>query len=287
MKKCVFLTLDEPADFVIDDEHAVRPLSRLGWQVSTLSWRQSSRPWSEFDAVIIRSTWDYWDDVPAFFSTLEDINRQTRLANPLKLVRWNLEKTYLRDLREKGVGIVPTLWANTLEPDSFAKFHSRLGTDELVVKPVIGGNGQDVFRVSTEDSAQNRGRIAARFCNRDCMIQSFMPNITREGEYSLFFFGGIYSHAILKVPAINEFRSQEERGAEIRACVPAEKLLLRAQQAMLAIDGVPLYARIDFVRDEADDFLVMELELIEPSLYLRMDPEAPDKFAAAINQWNL
>jgi len=285
MKQCAFLTLDEPGDFVIDDEHAIAPLRDLGWQVSTVSWRQTRRAWSEFDIVIIRSTWDYWNDVPAFLDTLERINGETRLANRLELVRWNLAKTYMIDLQHRGVGTVPTLWADSLEPDFPASYQLKLGVDEIVVKPVVGANGEDAYRVSKADTAVRIQSIAARFQKRDCMIQPFMPSIIKEGEYSLFFFAGQYSHAILKKPAQAEFRSQEERGAEIRAMLPHEKLLQRAQQAMATLSPSPLYARIDFIRDAADDFLVMELELIEPSLYLRMDPRAPGRFAASIEQW--
>ena len=286
MKKCAFLTLDEIGDYVIDDEHAIEPLTELGWQVSTVSWRQTNIPWSDFDLVIIRSTWDYWNDVPTFLDTLERINRETKLANRLDLVRWNLVKTYMRDLEERGIGIVPTLWARSLEADSFAKYQKELGTDEIVVKPVVGANGDDAFRVSQGDTLERLQSIAARFFNRDCMIQPFMPNIISEGEYSLFFFSGQYSHAILKTPAESEFRSQEEHGGEIRSIVPQEKLLNRARQAMDTLSPAPLYARIDFIRNDADDFLVMELELIEPSLYLRMDAQAPGRFAAAIDLWS-
>lgn len=285
MKKCAFLTLDETGDHVIDDEHAIEPLNELGWQVSTIPWRQSNRPWSDFDAVIIRSTWDYPHDVSTFVQTLDRINRETKLANRLDLVRWNLSKTYLRDLEVKGIGIVPTLWSDSLQVSSFKDFQGKLGTADIVVKPVVGANGEDAFRVSPGDPSERLERIAARFQNRGFMVQPFMRSIVQEGEYSLFFFNGKYSHAILKVPAKSEFRSQEEHGAEIHPVIPQEKLLLRARQVLDSLTPSPLYARIDFVRNDADDFLVMELELIEPSLYLRTDPQAPGRFAAAIDLW--
>ena len=123
------------------------------------------------------------------------------------------------------------------------------------------------------------------FRKRDCMIQPFMPNILKEGEYSLFFFAGEYSHAILKRLAEAEFRSQEEHGAEIRTAVPHANLLKRARQAMATLSPSPLYARIDFIRDAPRYLLVMELELIEPSMYLRMDPQVPARFATAIDAW--
>lgn len=285
MPHCAFLTLDERGDFVIDDEHAIAPLAAIDWEVSTLSWRQSAIPWSRFDAVIIRSTWDYWNDVPAFLETLSEINRQTRLANPLDLVHWNLAKTYMRDLEGKGIGIVPTLWLDGLDKCSTAHCADRLGNAEMVVKPVIGANGQDAFRFSRDEDPARWAGIAARFPGRACMVQPFMRKVVTEGEYSLFFFNGVFSHAILKTPAANEFRSQEEHGAEVRAIVPEPGLLARAQQAIGALSTVPLYGRIDFVRNAAGDFDVMELELIEPSMYLRTDPSAPERFAQAIDDW--
>jgi glutathione synthase/RimK-type ligase-like ATP-grasp enzyme len=285
MKKCAFLTLDETADYVIDDKHAIKPLSELGWQVSTLSWRQTARPWGDFELVIIRSTWDYQNDVPAFLETLEHINTETLLANRLALVRWNLSKTYMRDLQQRGLGIVPTIWTDSLLAGFLATAQNKLGEGDIVVKPVVGASGYDTFRVSKGDSPERLQDIAARFENRGCMIQPFMPNIINEGEYSLFFFSGKYSHAVLKTPAGSEFRSQEERGARIRPIQPDNKLLRRAHEAMDTISPSPLYARIDLIRDETEDFLVMELELIEPSLYLSLDSKAPGRLAASIDLW--
>jgi len=284
MKKCAFLTLDERGEFVIDDEHAIAPLQELGWIVSTVSWRQSDVPWSEFDAVVVRSTWDYWNDIPAFLDTLKQIDRETRLANPLDVMHWNLEKTYLRDLEGKGIDIVPTIWPESARADLFPGFFSALASDELVIKPVIGANGVDAYRVGLMDDPQRLEQICSRFRKKRALVQSFMPQILTEGEYSLFFFNGEFSHAILKTPRDSEFRSQEEHGAEIRLVAPESKLLFRGQQALDALATVPLYARADFVRNEQQDFLVMELELIEPSMYLRTDSGAPMRFAQAIDK---
>jgi glutathione synthase/RimK-type ligase-like ATP-grasp enzyme len=285
MKHCAFLTLDERGDFVIDDEHAIAPLGDLGWRISTVSWRQTGIPWREFDAVVVRSTWDYWDDVPCFLEVLSRIDRSTRLANPLDVIHWNLSKSYLRDLEGKGIGIVPTAWPDTLSPAAIRRWCHSLGSSEGVVKPVVGANGVDAYRVADTDDSDRLAEIAACFKDREVMVQRFMPNILSEGEHSLFFFAGRFSHAILKVPAANEFRSQEERGAEIRSVVPESGLLERGRQALAAIASPLLYARIDFVRDDSGDFAVMELELIEPSMYLRTDAEAPARFARAIDAW--
>jgi glutathione synthase/RimK-type ligase-like ATP-grasp enzyme len=283
MKKCAFLTLDTRGDYFIDDEHAIRPLEALGWQVSTLSWRQTGTPWHDFDVVVVRSTWDYWNDVRAFLDTLRQIDDETRLANPLDIIHWNLEKTYLVDLESKGVGIVPTVWPDSVHAATFSRCFSELGTDQLVIKPVVGANGDDAFRITAGEAPQRLEEICSRFAAKRGLVQTFMPNILTEGEYSLFYFNGEFSHAILKTPKGSEFRSQEEHGGEIRLVTPESKLHMRGQKALAALSKTPLYARVDFVRDELDDFLVMEFELIEPSMYLRTDPDAPGRFAQAID----
>lgn len=285
MRQCAFLTLDQRGDFVIDDEHAVQPLADLGWQVDIVSWRQTRVPWGNYDAVIIRSTWDYWNDVEGFLEVLQVIDASTRLANSLQLVRWNLAKTYLREIEQKGVGIVPTLWPRALDTASLPSLFDRLGCDEIVFKPVVGANGEDTFRLRRNFMPDELAVILPAFSGRAVMVQRFMSAILTEGEYSLFFFNGVFSHAILKVPAAGEFRSQEERGAEIRPVKPEESLLRSGQRALATLDPAPLYARIDLVRDAAGQFVVMELELIEPSLYLRTDPQAPARFARAVDDW--
>ena len=117
--------------------------------------------------------------------------------------------------------------------------------------------------------------LRAVFNQRPYLAQPFMPHIRSEGEYSLIYFHGRYSHAILKTPAPGDFRVQEEYGGIITAVSPPTGLLLAGGRALAALDETPLYARVDLVRNDADDFLIMEFELIEPSLYLRMDPAAP------------
>ena len=277
--------MDVEADFVIDDIHAHAPLAALGWQVSSVSWRQRVVSWNEFDAVIIRSCWDYPPLVTEFLDVLEQIDGATRLANPIELVRWNLSKSYLRDLETEGVGIVPTLWADDLDESSLMACLDRLESSAMVIKPLVGANGEDTFCISRSADSAAIEKVVRLFHNRAHMVQPFMSQVVAEGEFSLFYFNGNYSHAILKTPTDSEFRSQEERGATIKAARPEARLLQRGRQAMDKVSPAPLYARIDFVRDDDGDFRVMEMELIEPSLYLRMHPEAPARFARAVDDW--
>lgn len=283
-RRCAFLTLQERGDFVIDDEGAIPALEQMGWRVDTLPWRQQDIPWSRFDLVIVRSTWDYWDDTPAFLDVLAEIDRATRLANPLALMRWNLSKTYLRDLETAAVPIVPTLWFEALDASTLAEARSRFTGGELVIKPQVGGNGQGVMRLAAAAGASDHVALA-HYAACAGMLQPFRPSVLEKGETSLFYFGDALSHGIGKVPATGEFRTQEERGATIAALEASSSLKAAGDRAIAAVPGESLYARVDFLGNGTDGFEVVELELIEPSLYFRTDTGAPGRFAAAVEAW--
>ena len=282
MRRCAFLTLADPTGYVIDDELAVEPLRARGWRVETLPWNLPGVRWEDYDLVVIRSAWDYHHQHEVFLAVLEEIVRRgVRLENRLDLVRWNLRKTYLRDLAERGVAIVPTVWRERLHPGELSALFDEVGGEEIVLKPVVGANADDTYRLSRETASTTVEEIERVFADRPLMVQPFVRSVLDEGEYSLFFFHGELSHAILKTPNPGDFRVQEEHGGILRAVVPEEGLRRAGESTMAKLGAAPLYARVDFVRTGGDVFRLMELELIEPSLYLRMDAAAPRRFAEA------
>lgn len=285
MKRCAFLTLVDPAGYVIDDELAYEPLRTLGWHVEAVPWRQPDASWSRFDAVVIRSPWDYQKDPVAFLAVLRQIERSgTPLFNGLDLVRWNLPKEYLGELAARGVPTVPTIWRDRLNPGDLPGMFDVMGVDEIVVKPVIGANADGAFWLNRSAGRERASEVEEHYSGRALMVQPFVQAVLEEGEYSLLYFDGEYSHTVLKAPKAADFRVQEEHGGDIRA-VEADGPLLAAGDAVIeALGERPLYARVDLVRSNDDDqFWLMELELIEPSLYLRMEPEAPGRFARALH----
>ena len=273
--------MDSLDGYVSDDELAVPPLSRLGYNVETVSWRSPNTDWSAFDIVVIRTPWDYQNDPEQFLDVLAQIESSgTRLENPLSLAKWNFDKRYLIDLESKGKPIVPTLWGEgEFTADDVAGWLTRLDTPEVVIKPTVSATAQDTYRLTGFDPA-----IAARFRGRSFMVQPFVQAIVDEGEYSVFYFNGEFSHAILKTPKPRDFRVQEEHGGIITAVGPEAGLLAAAHAVAAIIVPEPLYSRIDLVRGPEGGFRIMELELIEPALYLRMDSDAPARFAAAIDR---
>jgi glutathione synthase/RimK-type ligase-like ATP-grasp enzyme len=286
MLRCAFLTLDDSTGFVIDDELAYPPLAALGWRVEAISWRRPSHDWRAYDAVVIRSTWDYIADPDAFLAVLAEIERAgTPLFNALDLVRWNIRKTYLRDLAERGVPVVPTIWRERLVPGELPALIEEVGTGEVVIKPVVGLNAHGVFRVNARSARQPSADLSAHYAEREFMVQPFLSHVISEGEFSLSYFNGKLSHTILKTPKAHDFRVQEEHGGVIRAVQAESELRAAGDTALRALDSVPLYARADFVRaNQGGGFWLIELELIEPSLYLRMNAEAPERFAQALDE---
>lgn len=287
MKRCAFLTIGDPTGFVIDDDLAREPLRELGWTVEAVPWR-SSTTWDEFEAVVIRSPWDYQDDPAGFLAILGRIEGSGALLfNRLDLVRWNLEKTYLRDLAAGGVPIVPTIWRDRLDPGSLAALFDEVGTREIVLKPVIGANADGAYRLDRDSITTRSGEVESYYARRALMAQPMIGTILTEGEYSLFYFDGSYSHAIVKTPKAADFRVQEEHGGVIRPIRPDGDLLAAGAKVLETLSDhaePPLYARVDLVRAaEAGPYLLMELELIEPALYFRMDAEAPGRFAKALD----
>lgn len=286
MKTCAFLSMDNLDDFEVYDHLLFEPLKELGWHAEEVSWRNAEVDWNHFDAVVIRSPWDYQKDPNAFVEVLNEIEQSdTLLENSLEIVQWNIDKTYLRDLESRGIEIVPSRWHQTFNPDLFPSIFSDLKSEEIVIKPTISAGADDTFRIHKSNYDIYIDDLKSVFTDRPFLVQPFIDNITTEGEFSVFFFGDTYSHTILKTPKTNDFRVQEEHGGRLTLVEPEEHLLDVAHATREIIEPEPLYTRADYVRTDEDTFALMELELIEPSLYFNMDPESPKRFAKVFDEW--
>lgn len=285
LRRVAFLTLADPTDFVIDDPLAVAPLRALGWEVVPVVWDEPGVDWRAFDRVVIRTPWDYQDRPAQFLRVLEEIAASgTPLDNDLSLVRWNLRKSYLRELAAAGVAVVPTLWRERLGPGDLARLLADLPADEAVVKPVVSANADGAYWLDRRRLGKQAAEVEAYYADRPLLAQPFARAVRTEGEHSLFYFDGAYSHAVTKTPRPGDFRVQEEHGGIIQALDPDPVLRAAGDRLLAALPGTPLQARADFVRaNDGNSFWLMELELIEPSLYLRMHPEAPARFARALD----
>jgi len=286
MKTCAFLSMDSLDNFEVYDHLLFEPLKELGWHAEEVSWRSDDVDWESYDAVIIRSPWDYQKDPQAFLDVLAEIEQSDALLeNSLEIVKWNIDKTYLRDLESRGIEIVPSQWCQTFNSDLFPSVFTDLESEEIVIKPTISAGADDTFRIHKSNYGIFVDDLESVFKDRPFLVQPFMDNITMEGEFSVFFFGDTYSHTILKTPKTNDFRVQEEHGGKLTPVEPEEDLLEVARKMRDMIQPEPLYTRADYVRTAKNTFALIELELIEPSLYFNMDSESPKRFARVFDEW--
>ncbi len=284
LKKVAFLSTDNLENFITYDKLLIEPMKQSGWLAEEISWRDEKVNWNDYDAVIVRSTWDYQHDSERFIKVLHKINSLTHLENDYDLMKWNINKNYLDDLKNKGVQIVNTLWKNKFDRDEALNYFEQLGSEEIIIKPNISAAADKTFRLNKETLVSSLDILESTFAVREFMIQPFINNIIEEGEYSLFFFNGKHSHSVLKTPKDNDFRVQEEHGGNIRFIAASEIIVNSAQNIINKLPSVPLYARADLVRINNNQFALMELELIEPSLYLNKDTKAPLIFVKAFTE---
>jgi glutathione synthase/RimK-type ligase-like ATP-grasp enzyme len=286
MSQIVFLSTDNLDDFFVYDELLIPHFKDIGWSVETISWHEKNVNWDQYDYVIVRSTWDYQQHPDTFLNTLEIINKSSAiLLNPLALIRWNIEKQYLKDLAGAGIPIVDTRWGERFAAQDIHNAFAQFNTEEVVIKPTLSANADDTFRVSSSNMAEIMPSLLTTFAARRYMIQPFLSSVVEEGEYSLFYFGGCYSHAILKVPQQGDFRVQEEHGGQLLAVEANIAQQEIAQRALGAMPAQALYARVDLVRQE-NEWAIMELELIEPSLYFNLDTSSPARFVKALSTFS-
>jgi hypothetical protein len=284
--RTALVTCAEVADLEADDRLVIGPLAARGVDAEPAVWDAADVHWSQYDLVILRSTWDYPRRYQQFLAWAESI---PALANPADVVRWNTDKRYLTDLADRGVRVVPTAWLAVRQ--SWTQPRSGV----YVIKPTIGGGSLDAERYDLSDAGDRRraGVHVRRLhaSGRDVMIQPYLSGVEQYGETALIYLGGQYSHAVRKGPmltgkntGIHSLYRPEEIGSG-RASAAEQAV---AEQVLAAVPRGSkrlLYARVDLVPSADGSPVLLELELTEPSLYLGHAVGAADRFAEAIVTW--
>lgn len=283
------VTGDAHPSLTRDDRRVLPELEARGFDPEPVVWH-ADVDWDAFDAALVRSCFDYHERPQSFLSWLDRVAAaDVTIVNPPAVLRWNVHKSYLVDLADAGVPVLETMWlaADADAPPDLETVLDARGWSEAVVKPAIGTSSARTWRVAHEAAAEEQPRFASLLDDRDVLVQRFAPEI-RDGERSLVFFGGEYSHATVNVPAPVDFRSHPTYGGTTKSIAPAPSVLadaetvLRRASDVLGVEPAELpYARVDgIVRD--GQLRLMELELVEPYLSLGTEPAAPGRFADAI-----
>lgn len=294
MPRIALVTYAAAPQLTPDDRLLLTALEEAGADVHPVIWDEA-HGWRDFDLVVLRSTWDYFlrpDEFADWITRLE--HSGVEVLNPLKIVRWNVDKRYLLELEARGVKIVPTLF---LEPgdepaDPLATLLGSRGWGDSVVKPAISGGAHLTWRTSPRAADESRFRELLKGRNGGVLVQPFMPEVLHDGELSLVFLDGVFSHAAVKRPQDGDFRVQQEHGGTYAAARPTEGVIHQAGEVIAAAAGLSgmaggdlAYARVDgVIRRTAggEEFILMELECIEPNLFFLQHPAAAAHMARSL-----
>jgi glutathione synthase/RimK-type ligase-like ATP-grasp enzyme len=270
-------------DLSRDDQLVLAPLAQRGIRTDAVAWDDTAVAWDSYDAYVIRSTWNYHTALGAFTAWIDRVESLgIPVWNPPKTLRWNARKTYLRDLEALGIDVVPTWWVDRNSRRTLAEMLRDAKWSEAVIKPAVSASAYETWRVSADDvNPEAESRFRRLTALGPVMVQPFLTELARDGEWSLMFIGREYSHAVLKRPRAGDFRVQYEHGGTAEARTPPAHVVSTASDILRRVRGPLLYARVDGVELDGR-FILVELELLEPSLFLGADADAAERFADAI-----
>jgi len=280
--RIAFATCLELGKLTSDDQLAANLLLKQNVIVDAVAWDDPSVQWQKFDAVILRSTWNYHRQLPKFLQWLAILDQPTvSVWNPSDVVRANVSKKYLIDFNNAGIPIVPTVFVPQNKSAQLRSILEKENWERVIIKPEVSASAYQTISASLTNAEDDQNQLDEILKTSGALIQEFRNEITETGEWSLIFFERKFSHAVLKHPRAGDFRVQEELGGIIQAAIPSDSLIHQAQRILNHVNGQLLYARVDGIVAD-DEFLVMELELIEPSLFMGFSTGAAERFASSI-----
>lgn len=280
MPRIALITCRELPEPDPDQDLLLDTLRAAGLQADMLAWDDAADDPGRFDLCVLRSCWNYYERPEEFLAWIADTAEATRLLNPEPVVRWNLHKRYLDHLASRGIPTVPTAWCDRGRPADLGALMQANGWDDVIVKPAVSASSWRTRRFGAGDLAAGRAFLADLVSERDAMVQPWLSGIETEGERSVVWIAGRVTHAVTKQLRL---AGADERLADSPPLSAQERDL--AERAIAAVEAPAanlLYGRLDLLPDGQGGLLVSELELMEPSLYLRESPEALGRFVGAI-----
>ena len=259
-------------------------LAAAGIETEIVDWRSAGTDFNKFDLIVLRSCWDYHLRAAEFISWLQRVAQTTSVLNAVDTVLWNHNKFYLREVEALGIEIAPTIFVSgndAVEPDVWQKIKSW---QKSVVKPAVSASAHKTWLFEGA-ALPEKNDLKGRMQGEEFLLQQFIPEIETQGEISFMYIDGAYSHAVLKRPAAGDFRVQKEHGGRAELFHPDSALLDQADEIAATVPQVrdSLYCRIDAVARDGK-LVLMELELIEPELFLGLAEGAAERFAKAISR---
>jgi glutathione synthase/RimK-type ligase-like ATP-grasp enzyme len=284
MPTVAFATYQHQPGINEDERHVAEILHERGIAVTAAVWDDPAVDWSRFDCVVIRSTWDYHLKPNEYTKWLQRFfDRPGQLWNPPQAVLNNINKSYLATLAEQGRAVVPTHYQRRGDYVVLSELLEGYGWNEAVIKPAVSASAHGTWRTSLATAAADQQGFTAQLQACDLLVQPYISEVAFQGEWSLIFFDRQFSHAALKLPARGDFRVQREFGGRSSKAEASARLISQAESVLDDVDSPLLYARVDgIVRGET--FMLTELEINEPFLFLGFSGDASRHLANAICQ---
>lgn len=280
--RIAFVTSERQPDLHDDDRLVAEALRRQGFRVTAAVWSDPGLDWRQFASVIIRATWDYHLDHHRYLAWLRRCQaEQVNVWNPPSAVSANIDKRYLAEFASAGIDIVPIEYVKRGETRSLRALLGSHNWARAVVKPAVSASAYGTWRTSLATADTDQTRFAREVRQRSLLVQPFADEIVTTGEWSIVFFDGEYSHAVLKKPSPGDFRVQEELGGHAEPQDPSLEIVEQARRVVSQVPQPLLYARIDGIERDGG-FVLMELEINEPFLYIGSSSGAAERFANAI-----
>ncbi len=275
-------------DWEVDDTPLHDAFAAAGVEIARPAWDDDGFDWSTCDACLIRTTWDYQERIEAFMAWAERAAATLPIFNPIDVIRWNTHKFYLRDLHDAGLPIAPTVWLERGGGRSIAALMHERGWTRGFLKPAVGATARETmrFHATDEDLAAAQQHVDRLAPDEDLLLQPYLASVETRGECSAIMIDGDVTHCVRKIPVPGDYRVQDDFGASDEPVDPndAERRLIDAVNTHLRerFDTTLPYARLDWLTNDDDQPVVNELELVEPSLFFRHGPAAPDRLVTAI-----
>ena len=266
-----------------EDELVINALEGKDLSVIKKDWNDPNFNWNNTRSVLFRSTWDYFDNFEQFKKWFDKTRNTCLMINSSETIEWNLDKHYLLDLQKHQIPIPNSEFIKRGSSVDLSLLMQEKNWNEIVVKPTISGAAKNTYRLKKEDINLFNSTWKKLIYQEDFIVQEFQNNVITKGEVAMMVIGGKYTHAVLKKAKEGDFRVQDDFGGSIAKYSPSEKMVKLAEQCTRIISPIPSYARVDIIWDNSGDLAVSELELIEPELWFRLNPNAAQKLAEHID----
>ncbi len=289
--KLAIITCQNLPQGIKEDLALYEALSNLKVEMDICIWNEA-RQWSQYDACLLRSVWDYHENLSEFNAWLDHVNEQTKILNPIALLKWNQNKHYLADLKDFGISIAPTLWLKQTSSFHFAQHCHNSSFETFFLKPVVGADSSGTLRFDNNSKGLTRAQnhLNDWLPQVDMMLQPYLKSVETHGETSTIYINGHFTHAVRKIPVPGDYRVQDTFGAKDEIHLPNAAELSLSKACLDFIEEKftkPMYARFDFLHDDHGHVFLNEAELIEPSLFLHHSPNAAAQLARALKNFIL